>query len=305
MKRKDREFKSCFISAPFGANLGTLTRVLDRLDIHWEWAKSHLAYSDRLPGDLRKIIRGVDFVIGVLFGGLANANTMFEIGVAAGAGKPVLLILADDNQVPSNLTGFPNVRASLTDDTAIELHLDLLMRTARHAFRYQVSGQQRAISPTPSPGLGLGKSVVHDLGPANALEAEVVRLIEEAGGRVLLHPRPEDSPDKFAPDALFWLPSRDAELLNPAVVEIKSAPMTAHQLDETEQRMLGFLQHTGVRTGLIVARIIHPRALADFRSSPLLNVFVLEFERFRELLKSDELVDHLRQERNRAAHGLR
>jgi hypothetical protein len=95
MKPKNRAFKSCFISAPFGANLGALTRVLDRAEIQWEWARSNLDLSDRLPGDLRKIIRGVDFVIGVILGGSGSDNTMFEVGLAVGMGKPVLLVVAD------------------------------------------------------------------------------------------------------------------------------------------------------------------------------------------------------------------
>ena len=117
MNLEDKVFKSCLISAPFRAELGTLPRVLDELGIHWEWAKSNLAYSERLPGDLRKIIRGVGFVLGVLLGGPADANTMFEIGVAVGLGKPVLFLIAGDSQLSFNLESFPHVRASLTEQS--------------------------------------------------------------------------------------------------------------------------------------------------------------------------------------------
>lgn len=305
MKPKSREFKSCFISAPFGADLGTLTRVLDRAGIHWEWAKSNLDLSDRLPGDLRKIIRSVDFVLGVLLGGPAISNTMFEVGLAVGAGKPVLLIVADESNVPSDLAGFPFVQASLTDDKAIELHLDLLFRSSRHGPRYPVSGQSRTASAVSPQAFGLRSNVLHDLQPANPLEAELVSLIEQAGGRTLFHPRPEGATRKFAPDLLFWLPASDAELLNPAVVEVKGYPITPQQLVHAEEQLLRFLQQTGVRTGLIIVRGLGQEPRVDFRGSPLLNVFRLDFERFRDLLRTGQLPNHLRQERNRAAHGLR
>src|SRR5947209_6158915 len=103
MSSEKKGFDSCFISAPFGADLHDLQSVLDRLNIHWEWAKSTMPHSERLPGDLRKLIRGVDFVIGVFFGGLADSNTMFEVGIAVGAGKPVLLLMADHAEVPLTL----------------------------------------------------------------------------------------------------------------------------------------------------------------------------------------------------------
>jgi hypothetical protein len=300
MKSREKVFTSCLISAPFGAELRNLPRVLDRLNIHWEWAKSNQALSERLPGDLRKLIRSVDFVIGVFFDGVADTNTMFEIGVAVGAGKPVLLLMSGENDLPLNLEALPHVRASLTDDKAIELHLDLLMRSAKSGVRYPASG--RITSTSSQIVTNVGKRIEHEKA-ASAFEAEVAAVIEEAGGRVVLHPRSEDASSKFTPDMLFWLATRDAEMLNPAVVEVKRHPVTAAKLAETEQQLFGFLQQTGVRTGLIISRHVEPRSPSDFR--PLLNVFVLDFEQFRQLVASGKLAEHLRRERNRAAHGLR
>jgi hypothetical protein len=134
---------------------------------------SNLDLSDRLPGDLRKIIRSVDFVVGVFLCGSANRNTMFEVGLAVGAGKPVLLVVADESKVPSDLAGFPFVRASLTDDKAIELHLDLLIRRSRHGPCYPVSAQSRTVSAVSPPTFGLRSSLLHDLQPANPIEAEL------------------------------------------------------------------------------------------------------------------------------------
>jgi len=305
MKPKNREFKSCFISAPFGANLGSLTRLLDRAEIHWEWARSNLDLSDRLPGDLRKIIRGVDFLVGVILGGTASENTMFEVGLAVGMGKPVLLIVADRARVPSDLAGIPTVQASLDDEKAIDLHLDLLIRSSRQGPRYPVSGQPRTSSLTSLRELGLRSSVRYDSKPESALEGELVALIEQAGGRTLLHPRLEGEAQQFTPDVLFWLPTADVELLNPAVIELKGHALTSAQLLDAEKQLLGFLQQTGVRTGLLIVRGLGQESGTEFRGSPFLNVFRLDFEKFRKLITQRALATYLHQERNRAAHGLR
>jgi hypothetical protein len=107
MNSENRLLKNCFISASFGADLGRLPIVLDQADIHWEWAKSNdVGYSERLPGDLRKIIRNVDFLLAVLFDTPADANTMFEVGMAVRARKPVLLVLAAEGPLPFNLQAF-------------------------------------------------------------------------------------------------------------------------------------------------------------------------------------------------------
>jgi hypothetical protein len=295
--------KSCFISAPFGADLGRLPNVLDEAGIHWEWAKSDdVGYSERLPGDLRKIIRNVDFLLAVLFDKPADANTMFEVGVAVGAGKPVLLVLAAEGPLPFNLQAFQHVRASLNDETALALHLDLLIRSIERGFRYPVSlGRKRGVSP-----VSFGKPIIHGRPPADDLEAEVVELIEDAGGRVLLQPHHGGSAEtRFAPDLLFWLPTPDADFLNPAVLEVKGYPLTQLKLSELEQQLFVFLQDTGVRTGLIVGRGVGAKPLVGLRGSPALSVFFLDYDEFRQLLKSGQLANHLRRERNRAAHGLR
>jgi hypothetical protein len=305
MKPKNREFKSCFISAPFGATLGSLTRVLDRAEIRWEWARSNLDLSDRLPGDLRKIIRGVDFVVGVILGGSASDNIMFEVGLAVGMGKPVLLVVADQRKVPSDLAGIPSVQASLDDEGALALHLDLLIRRSRQGPRYPVSGQSGTRSISQLHDFGLHTSLKYDSKPESALEGELVTLIEQAGGRTLLHPRPESGARQITPDLLFFLPTADVELLNPAVVELKGQPQTPQQLLAAEEQLLRFLQQTGVRTGLLIVRGLGQEPPTEFRGSPLLNVFRLDFEKFRSLITRGELATYLHLERNRAAHGLR
>ena len=297
---KKRSLKRCFISAPFAANLKPLTDVLDRAEIDWEWAKSGSTHAERLPADLRKLIRDVDFVLGVLLGGTSDTNTSFEVGVAVGAGKPVLLIIANDSQLPFHLSGLPHLRASLEDEKAIELHLDLLRRSVRQGLRFSGPGGSTAAL---SPGIRKGQPTHSH--PNSAFEAELARLIESAGGRVVLQPHSEDPNVNFRPDMLIWLPSGDTDLLSPAVLEAKSAPMAPTGLAETQQQLLVFMQHTGVRTGLIIVSEIPLHRQADVGGTPLLNIFVLDYETFRGLLAEGRLVDHLRRERNRAAHGIR
>ena len=297
---KTRVLKRCFISARFGADLGALTRILDKADIDWEWAKSDYAYAERSPGDLRKIIRDVDFLIGVLFGA-GDDNTLFEVGVAVGMSKPVFLVVVNDARIPFDLAGLSVVRAALDNEKAIALHLDLLQRSIGQGFRYSVS-RPGAVPSTFSVSQPKGKpSQSH---PGSDFEAELVRLIENAGGKAIPQPRPEDPNVKARPDILFWLPG-DAELLNPAIIEAKSGHLTTGRLEEAKAQTLRFLQQTGVRTGLIVARELPAETQSAFKAMPMLNIFVLDFKTFRALLVGGQLASHLRQERNRAAHGIR
>jgi hypothetical protein len=104
---------------------------------------------------------------------------------------------------------------------------------------------------------------------------------------------------------LFWLPSLDPELLNPAVVEVKHPGVAMWSLRKTIEDMAQFLQSTNVRTGFILGPHGSSQKNSEFRSNLSVNIFYLGIEEFRQLLQTQELPAYLRRERNRAAHGLR
>ena len=40
MNAQQSSFKTCYISAPLGATITSITHALDRLNVKWEWANS-------------------------------------------------------------------------------------------------------------------------------------------------------------------------------------------------------------------------------------------------------------------------
>lgn len=303
MSAKEQGSKSCLISAPLGAELGLLPTVLERAGVDWQWARTDLGANERLPGDLRRIVRGVDFVVGVIFGRPEDSNTFFELGIAVGIGKPMLLVIASGASLPVSLESAPYLRASLQDEKALALHLDLLFRTMRQANAYPTSGRARGSKIVAQELPVLEGKKLYSRPPESAFEAQVAQSIETAGGRVVLHPRLESTSNRYTPDLLFWLPERDAEILNPAVVELRDRPDKDSRLVELQMKLLTFMSDTRVRTGLIITR--ETPASTELRSGPTGNVFLLGFDRFRQLLQHEELAKFLRLERNRAAHGIR
>jgi Holliday junction resolvase len=301
---KSRAIKRCFLSAPFGANLAALTRALDRAEIQWEWAKDNPASAARLPGDVRRIIREVDMVIGVLMATSADSNTIFEIGVAVGLAKPVLLVVTEDAPIPFSVSELPLLRASLNDESAINLHLDLLKRSVLQGFKYAVSPAPRKGTHMPAPQSSQSAGARNTL-EGLGFEAAIASVLEKAGAAVIRQPESSGAEEKLRPDVLFWLPGGDPDLVNPVVIEAKAEPMTQVRLSAAQEQLMKFMQSAGVRTGLVIVKEPPPESAPGFRGFPLLNIFTIDFETFRRLLTTGRLAEHLRQERNRAAHGLR
>ena len=200
MSTNMRRTRSCLISAPLGKDLGLLTMVLERAGVDWQWARSDLGASERLLGDLRKIVRGVDFVVGVLFGHQEDSNTVFELGVAVGAAKPLLVVVTSDAALPINLQSVPYLRASLQDEQALSFHLDLLFRTMKLANAYPTSRHARGSKLVVQELADFQGQKLHSGDLESAFEAQVAMEIEAAGGSVVLHPRLDTISYRYTPD---------------------------------------------------------------------------------------------------------
>jgi predicted nucleotide-binding protein len=98
--------RKCFISAAYGEELKMLQRVLDRLDVAWEWAVS-TSVSQPILNSVVEAIKKTNFVVGVLNDRSPRENVMLELGMAIGLGKPLLLFKAGQTVVPPNFPVFP------------------------------------------------------------------------------------------------------------------------------------------------------------------------------------------------------
>lgn len=273
-------------------DLGVLPEVLGARGISWEWAK---ASAPELANPYAAI-RRADFFIGVLNGTRADYRVMHETGAAAALAKPVLLIMSPLRKLPVDLRHFTVAHIKLTDDPAVRFHIDAFLSTpSRNVFEDR--GPASSHVPEP-PSIPAGKRT-HPATPESRLEQEVFDLIEQAGGSAVAQPN-SDGPERYRPDLLVWLGSQEPDLLDPAVIEVKGR-VERSAIRPIEERLLGFMGASGVRTGLVITSQAVPE-----RSQPAWpTIFWLDLHTFRDLLQSSRLGAYLRESRNRAMHGVR
>lgn len=289
---KIKNFTSCFVSAPAGMDLGVLPEILGERGIGWEWAKANAPeFSNPYTG-----IRRADFFIGVLNGTRADYRVIHETGAAAALAKPVLLIMSPLRKLPVDLSRFAIVHVKLTDTQALRFHIAaFLAAPGRNVFEDRSS----VSSSVPEPPSIPAKKRSHPATPESKLEQEVFDLIQKAGGSAIVQPE-SNTTEKYRPDLLVWLGSQEPELLDPAVIEIKRR-VPRGSIRSIEERLLGFMGTSGVRTGLVITAEAVPE-----RSQPTWPmIFWLDLATFRILLESSRLGSHLRESRNRAMHGVR
>lgn len=283
--------KRGFVSAPYGLPLGALPELLAERSVAWEWAKD----SSGSRSNSSSAIAEADIFIGVLNRSAFDYAVLYEIGIAAGLRKPILLIMTPRRTLPIDLRAFSVVRVSLSNRRALAFHLDaFLTAPARSIFDNPAS----SISPAPEPPGMTSSQVMWKNTPESELERQVFELVERSGGSALAQPEVE-SGGRYKPDLLVWLGSHDPELLDPAVIEVK-AQVEPAAIRSTEHQLASFMGATGVRTGIVITS--GPIPERAWQNWP--NIFWLDLATFKELVESSRLGPYLREARNRAAHGV-
>jgi hypothetical protein len=289
---KKHSVSSCFVSAPAGMDLGRLPESLSTRGISWEWAKAAVAD----VANPYAAIRRADVFIGVLNGSRADYRVIHETGVAAALEKPILLIMSPRWKLPIDLRRFSVAHIKLTDDRVLGFHLDAFLAAPR---RNVFEGRGSVSSPVPTPPSVPPPTGRRSNTPQSSLEREIFDLIQRTGGSAIAQPETDQSV-RYRPDLLIWLGSQEPELLDPAVIEVKGR-VDPQSIRSIEEQLLGFMNRTGVQTGLVITSEPVPE-----RAHPIWpTIFWLDLPTFRGLLESSRLGPYLRELRNRATHGVR
>ncbi len=282
--------RRCFIAAPGKANLNPVTAVLEARG----WETFALADVARLGASLGEAvadaIRSADVVVAILDDSEEAEGTIFEVGLAAGMGKPVLILASSEARVPVDLRGFLQVRASPDNAEAIALALD-------NFERYE-AGSTGERAPRHSVGRPLGPYADHLLEETREGELELseveellVRAVEASGAVASGGVGPRRS---F--DIGVWSDDLDAIAGNPLLVEVRP------RIDSAGVRnsLLALHRVSGARAALIVA-LEEPTEIETARLRwPVLGI---SLRKLLEEMRDSSFAEVVRELRNRSVHG--
>ncbi len=284
--------KTCYISAPFGLNLGELPSLLASRNVSWDWASDETLGSE----NYRRAIQKADMFIGVLNRTKADYRVVHEAGIAAGLDKNILLILTPALKLPIDLSLYSVARAPLSDRTALAFHLDAFLASPKRSiFEDRDTAGVAALEPTGRSftNVGTGRQMHSDI------ERQLCDVLTHNEVSYVAEPLLGDQ-KRFRPDFLVWLGSQDPELLDPAVIEVK-VRVERGKMHVVEQQLMKFMNAAGARSGIIVTQDPAP----ERKQQGWPNVFWLDIATISHLINTSELGSHLRKARNRAAHGSR
>lgn len=262
--------------------------LLGQRQIGWHWAATDI------PGELgyATAIQRSDFVIAVLDGSRSDHRVLYEVGVAEGMGKPIFVVSIRKRTNAFAISKFAVATVGLHEAGALGFQLDLFLSTPHESIF--IKGTQLPPSPQVAP-------VVTSEGPVamkgEALERFVFDEIVLAGGTAIAEPG--NNADIASADLVMWLPMQEPVLLDPAMIEVK-AKATAQVARTVERNLLPLIQAGGMGSALLLTQ---ERPASAFRPTAP-HFFWLSIDQFVELIRAGQLGRHLRELRNRAAHGM-
>lgn len=124
---------TCFVSVPRGANTDGLRRALDNLDVRVGALDELSPAGSNFVAIIENEMRAADFVCVVLGRGLENSSALFELGLAVGLGRPILIVAQDRNALPATMAAYPVVQASANDIEALSFHLRIFLQNFRQS----------------------------------------------------------------------------------------------------------------------------------------------------------------------------
>jgi len=301
------KFKTCYISAPPSTNISSLRRALEERSI---------AYTDQ--GDLRpgvpllqeieRAINRSDFLCAVVPKATNHESVLFEMGMARGKKRPILIFVDFGIDLPYFLQGVPYSRAGLEDKAAIEDHLDAFLEHSgadivhgtRERYRSTYVEQSKRVD-TSWAALAL---MTLEAGDPAVLESVVGRLFQEAGMVTSEYSMRGTGEQRrtLRPDLALWIDELQDFLGNPIPVEVKYGSLSARQIETVEDQLRRYILEIHSQSGLLVYLDKGEKQFPPFSGRwPL--IIRLSLRELIEALEQGKLVHTLASIRNQAVHA--
>jgi hypothetical protein len=242
-----------------------------------------------------------DAIIAVL--GEGASNVLFEMGLAMGLGKPVLLLLEPGTKVPSFVPPSTFLSSDLTDSVVLRLGIkqfltDVSKRPARTRTERETSSDRPAGEPAIRELIKTLKKFRAGRNPAE-IESIAGALLQAANAGTVEHHRGSDPGVDFA----VWSDALAPSLGNPILVQVKAAELDEMSFRVAYSRLVRQVQDSEARAGLFLYLDAKGRRFGR-PTTWVPNVLSFDLEDLANELSHKSFAKVLTEHRNKAVHGL-
>jgi hypothetical protein len=242
---------------------------------------------------IRTAMTSVTLVIGILSGAVSDSNVLFELGMASAMNKPIIVVVAPDVAIPSDLHAFPLVR--LAPDARDSLALALRHVWVRHAR--SADNEESGISALGPRTDDLLETVSQATSESD-LSLILAEALELSGATVVR----EGHAGSGRFDLGVWSVELAALVGNPFLIEVRRRLLSPGDAKLAGQQVSKYLSAVGGSWAMVVYGEGPPSGAYD-RDLSASQVLVLRADELITRMREDSFPEVVRRLRNRRAHS--
>ena len=290
--------KIVLLLSPDFLNTSVVRRVLESEGARAITPEEIASFGLSLPEAVAQAVAEADAVVAIIDGTPRSNSVLFELGMAQGMKKPVVVILPPDRPATEfGLSGLPYLRAGADDEEALRFGLGQFLA----APLGKKAAPQEGVTETRPIG-ELADALLKRVRSGEVVtDEDLAVLVAEAIGRTgaLVRKGKPFGVDGGA-DLAVWSDDLLPWLGNPLLIELKTRLLSKEEARQAVEQLRRYLDRANVLWGLLLFQYASPDALEELRGSSVLS------------MSAEELLEGLRETafgplmlglRNRLVHG--
>jgi hypothetical protein len=264
---------TCFIAAEHGAEKAQLRKQLEDKQVTC-FSLDPVASSSGVSISVQSLMQRSDFVAGIL-PSTPSTNVPFELGIALGLGKPLLLFAHRSSAVPFDLTSVNLLQIDRLDQTKWNDYIEGFLRTVRPSKvgSHKSSTGRNVNSDRRWRGIRTDFSQMLEA-PGPTFESDLEKIVERAfkrgGFSLTSSPRPD-----FGADFALASPKLIDAFSLPILIEVKNNSRQALG-QPTVDRLARLIEERRGGAGLIVTTRPHETPARLVLTRPIVIVPLTE-----------------------------
>jgi hypothetical protein len=295
-----KAMRTVFLSYPARTDTSVIRRVLNDEGVDVSSDKDVGPGMD-VRASLIENMQKSDAVIAV-FGDPSKApNVFYEIGLADGLGKPILVVSAEALDPASDLALYPYLRARPEDEEALRFGLGHFIRSPHHGLKPE---RDYHVTTKPIGELVDGLLARVRSGPTireNELVSIVATAIRESGVDTQASVQRRDYSTEIRADIAVWSDELESLVGNPLPIDVRSSIGTRVEAERVAENFMRAIVGAKVRWGLILFLKATQEAVGALSKYPVL---AMSIEDFLEGLRKRSFGRIVTDLRNQAMHGI-
>ncbi len=239
-------------------------------------------------------IRRSDVVVGVLGDDPTNTNVVFELGVAHGLGKRVLVVAGDEDQATVAILGDPYIRGKPDNEGAFEFAMKQLLAVPHHGSKPMEEVEESAQRTQPIDGLADELLALVRGGEMALPEDQAVEVIRRAvvasGVTAAVTGKAEGARTALA----VWADDLEPWVHNPFLIELRPSICSEADVQLTIRQLRDYMARTHVSSALVLYQGGTPTEAEELNTPQIL---FLSVEDFLEALRDAGFGEVIRQHR--------